>query len=114
MESAVLFWTDEQFIVSILFFIVNTLYCITVQSPTRKQLCTFNEWYLHTGISKLMWSQNQLPQKENISFEAKHMLKLKLCLLLYYISYLRFFLFKATLKRILLPANVRKGGSLML
>lgn len=98
MQSAVLFWVDEQCMVSTLFFIVKCLYCITVQPPTRKQLRVLMNDICTMGSQNFMWSQNQLPQKDKkkdkLFFEGKHKLKLKLCLFLYCISYLRFILLR--------------------
>lgn len=80
MESAVVFWIDEKFIASILFLTVNCLYCITVQSPTRKQLCILMNDICTLGSQNFYVKSEPVAPKGKkmykLFFEAKHTLKL--------------------------------------
>lgn len=69
IKSAVLFWIDEKFMFSILFFIANCLYWITVHSPTRKQPCV-----LMNDIFTL-WSQNFYVKSEPVALKGQKKLQ---------------------------------------
>lgn len=66
MKNAIFFWIDEQFIVFVLLSII-CLYCITMQSFTRKQLSIFINDTAPWDLSPLVkWEPGATKKKKRV------------------------------------------------